>query len=127
MKGVRFHYAPVILGTSDFPESNVRTHVTHNGKPGVWFFSLDAVNSLAMAVAQAWFHLPYYRARMRRRAQAGWIEYESIRLPSGAESATLRCRFRGLGDEFQARSLKNRCCIFSDYRLLWFGLPEGID
>lgn len=119
MKGVRFHYAPAIPGASEFPELNVRTYVTHNGKPGVWFFSLDAASSLAVAVARAWFHLPYYRARMHYQDQAGWIEYESIRLHGGAESATLRCRYRGLGEEFQAERgnlehfLVERCGFFA--------------
>jgi len=40
------------LGVS---ELNVRTYVTFDGKPGVWFFSLDARNSVAVAVARTWF------------------------------------------------------------------------
>src|SRR5665213_2946686 len=35
-------------GISKWPELNVRTYVTHDGKPGVWFFSLDASSLLAV-------------------------------------------------------------------------------
>ncbi|MCK6513638.1 DUF2071 domain-containing protein [Myxococcota bacterium] len=47
-------------GVSAFPELNVRTYVVHEGKPGVWFFSLDAANMLAVQAARLGFHLPYY-------------------------------------------------------------------
>ena len=62
MTGVRLRGAPAVPGLSSFPELNVRTYVTCGAKPGVWFFSLDAGNSLAVAIARAWFHLPYFRA-----------------------------------------------------------------
>ena len=32
-----------------FLETNVRTYVKHDGQPGVWFFSLDAASTLAVA------------------------------------------------------------------------------
>jgi uncharacterized protein len=50
---------------SAFPELNVRTYVIKDGKPGVWFFSLDAANPVAVSIARNWFKLPYFNARMR--------------------------------------------------------------
>jgi len=47
-----------------FLELNVRTYVTVDDKPGVWFFSLDAASPTAVRLARATSHLPYYRARM---------------------------------------------------------------
>ncbi len=77
---------------SAFPELNVRTYVTHGGKPGVWFFSLDAANAIAVSVARAWFHLPYFNARMRCENRNGWIEYTSERTHRNArESKTAAC------------------------------------
>jgi hypothetical protein len=35
MSGVRGRFIPPLPGTSAFPELNVRTYVTHGGKPGV--------------------------------------------------------------------------------------------
>src|SRR6478609_9720678 len=55
MSGVRLRGTPAAPGLSAFLELNVRTYVKAGGKPGVWFFSLDAANRLAVAVARAWF------------------------------------------------------------------------
>ena len=52
--------APPLVGRSH--ELNVRTYVMHQGVPGIWFFSLDAHNALAVLGARAAFHLPYFRA-----------------------------------------------------------------
>ncbi len=65
MEGVRFRGLPPLPGLGAFPELNVRTYVAHRGRPGVWFFSLDAASRLAVQVARAWFALPYYCAQMR--------------------------------------------------------------
>ena len=48
MAGVRQRLAPPLPGTHVFPELNVRTYVTVRGRPGVWFFSLDATSPLAL-------------------------------------------------------------------------------
>lgn len=51
---------PAIPLMRRFHEVNVRTYVHVEGKdPGVWFFSLDATNPLAVAGARAAFKLPY--------------------------------------------------------------------
>jgi uncharacterized protein YqjF (DUF2071 family) len=42
MSGIRLRGLPALPGLSRFPELNVRTYVTLGGKPGVYFFSLDA-------------------------------------------------------------------------------------
>jgi uncharacterized protein len=99
MSGVRLRGTPALPRLSAFPELNVRTYVVRNGKPGVWFFSLDAGNAAAVAVARAWFHLPYFRARMRSREDGGWIEYRSVRTHSGAPVAELAVRYRPRGEE----------------------------
>jgi uncharacterized protein YqjF (DUF2071 family) len=57
-------------GVSAFPELKVRTHVTLEGEAGVWFFSLDAANPVAVRGARVAFHLPYYDARMADRGLA---------------------------------------------------------
>jgi len=92
-RSFRFAYGCPVAGTpavpwlSAFPELNVRTYVTFDGKPGVWFFSLDARNSVAVAVARTWFHLPYFRARMNCAEREGWILYQSERTHRGAPVA----------------------------------------
>lgn len=65
MKGVRPIGLPPVRGLSSFHETNVRTYVHHKRRdPGVWFFSLDAANAIAVVLAQRFFHLPYSHARM---------------------------------------------------------------
>jgi len=65
MQGVRPNRLPAVPGISDFMELNVRTYVYDaQGRPGVWFYSLDANQWLAVKVARAWFHLPYHHAVM---------------------------------------------------------------
>ncbi|MFQ5695729.1 MAG: YqjF family protein, partial [Terriglobia bacterium] len=85
MSGVRPRWAPALPGLSAFPELNVRTYVCFEGKPGVFFFSLDAGNRLAVEVARRWYWLPYFHARMRIEKRGQWFEYESRRVGSEAE------------------------------------------
>lgn len=70
---------PAVPFVSAFPELNVRTYVTLHGKPGVYFFSLDAGNALAASAARKLFHLPYYAATMRVEESAGTIRFHSTR------------------------------------------------
>lgn len=84
MAGVMRRPLPDLPYVSAFPELNVRVYVTLDGKPGVWFLSLDATNRLAVAAARAIFHLPYYRARMSVLPHGDGILYRSERLdPTG--------------------------------------------
>lgn len=65
MKNIRPVFFPAVPGISNFLETNVRTYVhDEKGVPGVWFFSLDANQSLAVWLARTFFKLPYYRAKM---------------------------------------------------------------
>jgi uncharacterized protein len=92
MARVHPRLAPVLPGISDFPEVNVRTYVRCGGRPGVWFFSLDASDRLAVRVARSTTWLPYHRARMSMTVgEGGWIDYRSER--SGG-TADLACRYR---------------------------------
>jgi len=63
MQNLRLRGLPRIPTTSDFPEINVRTYVTHRGRPAVWFFSLDTPQVLPTLVARTAFRLPYCLAR----------------------------------------------------------------
>lgn len=85
MKGVRPRFVPPLPGLSAFPETNVRTYVHHEGRePGVWFYSLDAANAVACAVARYSFGLPYFHAAMRVE-EGERIRYLSTRRDSRAE------------------------------------------
>jgi uncharacterized protein YqjF (DUF2071 family) len=66
MQGVRPSFLPAVPGISNFLEMNLRTYVRDTcGRPGVWFYSLDCNQALAVTIARRLFHLPYEHARMR--------------------------------------------------------------
>jgi hypothetical protein len=85
MWGIRASFLPPIPGASAFHELNVRTYVHLDGVPGVWFFSLDAANALAVWGARNFYHLPYFRAEMSLEQKGNAIEYSSKRIDSPAE------------------------------------------
>jgi len=84
---------PSMPFVSAFPELNVRTYVTLEGKPGVYFFSLDAGSSLAVTAARTLFHLPYFNAEMEVQVEMETVRYRSERhtkIPSASFAATYR-------------------------------------
>ncbi len=107
MDRIRLRGMPEVPGTTAFPELNLRTYVRESDSnlSGVYFFSLDAGNPLAVMVARLAFHLPYYWARMRMelpRNSGGselrpWIEYRSERL-FASPKVRFRARYRSLGE-----------------------------
>ena len=95
MTGVRLRGLPPVPGTGTFPELNVRTYIIHEGKPGVWFFSLEAANPLAVWVARTTYNLPYYNAKMNIKADdTGKISYNSLRTHRNAKSAMFSGHYR---------------------------------
>jgi uncharacterized protein len=73
---------PPPLGSS-FPELNVRTYVTLEDKPGVFFFSLDAGSVAAVFGARMMYALPYFYARMWVKPEADGVAYECRRSHMG--------------------------------------------
>lgn len=116
---------PPIAGVSSFPELNVRTYVTLGGKPGVYFFSLDAGNALAVAGARLAYRLPYYRAVMSiHRTNDGTFHYLSRRVNGTPASAELVVRYRPTGMPAPAPAgsldhfLVERYCLYTvDHRM----------
>lgn len=98
MSNVRPRGIPPLPGVSAFHELNVRTYVRRNGRPGVWFFSLDASNPLAVRAARAAVSLPYFDASMRMHIQAdGSMNYRSDRTHRGARPAGFEATYRPEG------------------------------
>jgi uncharacterized protein YqjF (DUF2071 family) len=83
MAGVMVRPLPDLPWISAFPELNVRLYVEYEGKPGVWFISLDATNPLAVFAARRYFHLPYYRADVSIDYLEDSIRYRSTRRGQG--------------------------------------------
>lgn len=122
MSGVRVRLMPLPAPWfSAFPELNVRTYVTAPGgdKPGVYFYSLDAGNPVAVALARLWYHLPYFAARMSCRRAGEWISYASQRTHPGAARAAFVGQYRPMGPVFRSTPgsleawLTNRYCLYT--------------
>ena len=66
MRGVRFRGLPALPGISNFNEINVRTYVHDaQGRPGVWFLSLDTDSRLAAWLGRGLFGLNYHTAEIQ--------------------------------------------------------------
>ncbi|MBZ2187043.1 MAG: DUF2071 domain-containing protein [Bryobacter sp.] len=120
MSGVRPRFLPAVPGLSDFPELNLRTYVVARGgersRPGVYFWSLDATQPVAVAIARRFFHLAYRHAVMRCEQRGEWIEYSSRRREGEGRAAELFCRYRGTGPAPRTglgEFLTSRYCLYT--------------
>ena len=99
MDQIRILGLPTIPGANRFPELNLRTYVRepHSNLSGVYFFSLDAGNPLAVAFARTVYKLPYYWSKMRIE-NTGEREFLYTSERRFAKStAQFRARYRSLG------------------------------
>ena len=119
-------------GMRNFPDLNVRTYVRDEltGKQGMYFFSLDAANLAAVALAYTFFHLPYHWAEMHleQRSEREFSFFSRRRFTD--KPVIFKARYRGLGPSrklTEGRSgtleyfLMERSCLFTRNRA---GEPE---
>jgi uncharacterized protein len=101
MARVRPRFIPPLPWLSFFPELNVRTYVTLDGRPGVYFFS------------------PYFKATMQCRAVGGEIRYRSARTDRRGKPAVLQAQYAPTGPAFIAERdsleyfLTARYCLYT--------------
>jgi len=123
MRGIRPRLCPAVPGISDFLEVNVRTYVhDHQGRPGVWFYSLDCNQPLAVWTARTFFHLPYQHARMKAEISDGCIDYHCKRR---GEPAASHFRYR-IAAESQAAEPGSLAFFLAERYLLFSWTPRGI-
>jgi uncharacterized protein len=79
LRGLHLRLIPPVPPLSSFCEVNVRTYVSHGGRPGILFLTLDADSVMAVAGGRLLAALPYRRARMSVRRRGSWVEYSSER------------------------------------------------
>jgi uncharacterized protein len=102
---------------SSFRELNVRTYVTRDAKPGIWFFSLDASSQLAVEGARRLYRLPYFNAEISMRRRGEEILYDCSRGNGKAFSAV----YYPDGDMFSAEPgtlehfLTERYCLYAEH------------
>ncbi|MCR9144213.1 MAG: DUF2071 domain-containing protein [bacterium] len=123
MRGIRPRYFPAVPWLSAFAELNVRTYVQLDGRPGVYFFSLDAANPVGVWLGYRWFHLPYRHARMQCEAMGpdenDGIRYYSHRTHRGAPAADFVGDYGPTGPVYAAQPgslehwLTERYCLYA--------------
>jgi uncharacterized protein len=110
---------PSLPWVSEFPELNVRTYVRFEEKPGVYFFSLDAGNPLAVAGAKSLFHLPYFSATMAVERSGDTVRYTSERKGDPGVTARLIASYKPIGPPSPPRAgslehfLTERYCLYT--------------
>ena len=116
MAGVMRRPLPDLPWISAFPELNVRLYVEHEGRPGVWFLSLDATNPLAVWAARKFFHLPYYDADIECRRDGEAVHYSARR---EAADPRFAAKYRPVSGVYESRRgtlehwLTERYCLYA--------------
>ena len=105
------------------PELNLRTYVSHDGVPGVYFFSLDAEGILAVLGARVFHHLPYYYARIDldvddrdESGRGGRVRFASRRRHPGARPLSFRASYEPVGECFSAEADSLEAFLVERYR-----------
>jgi uncharacterized protein len=103
---------------SRFPEINVRTYVTAEDKPGIWFISLDTSSLLAVEAARRVYKLPYFHARISLDRRGQRIGYASSRRESPRPFA-FEASYAPAGEAAEPKSgslehfLTERYCLYA--------------
>lgn len=118
MRNVTLRGMPVVPWLSHFPELNVRTYVRRNDRPGVYFFSLDAGNPVAVQIARRWFHLPYFNAQMQVSVDGEDVIYTSSRRHKSSPPAELSVRYGPDSPVLESKTdleiwLTERYCLYT--------------
>lgn len=120
IRSLRPRAFPALPTLSHFAEINVRTYVTVDDKPGVYFFSLDAENLSAVLGARLAYGLPYYKANFRIRTDGDRVDYESHRTVR-PKPADFHATYRPISEELAwhpineslERFLSERYCLYA--------------
>src|SRR5690606_24836920 len=119
MDNVKFRGLPA---APSFPELNVRTYVTINDKPGVYFFSLDATNLPMGVFARKLCHLPYAHASMERQQSESEHTHHFSSARKSDPSILLDCSYRAISEPYLAEAgsfdewLTERYCFYTTSR-----------
>ncbi|HEY4346448.1 MAG TPA: DUF2071 domain-containing protein [Gaiellaceae bacterium] len=111
VEGLRVRGLPPLPGLSTFPQLEVRTYVSVDGRPGVWLFSLELPKALLVEAAKRAHRLPAYQCRIV--ASPG--SFEATR-----DGVSFRAQYAPTGQPFEAapgsldRFLTDRYTLFTE-------------
>jgi uncharacterized protein YqjF (DUF2071 family) len=77
--GLHVRGTPPPPRVANFLEINVRTYATIDGKPGIYFLSLDAASRAAVHAARTAYRVPYFHAEIEATEQDGRVVYRHQR------------------------------------------------
>ena len=103
---LRLRGLPPMPGLSSFTELNVRTYVTLDDRPGIWFFSLQLGNAIVVEAKKRLYRLPAQRERIAAA-------------PGSYELAGFTARYGVVGEPFQVASgtleafVAERFCLYT--------------
>lgn len=93
MRNIGLPHGPAVPYFGSFPEINVRTYVIRDGRPGVWFFSLDVNRFLPALVARLTYRLPYCWGRASHEVTNDvWTTRVKRRWPSAVDPTEIVVR-----------------------------------
>lgn len=119
VRGVRLRGTAPAPNLSSFPELNVRTYVSVEGKPGIYFLSLDADSAAAVRAARLTYRLPYFHSRIRVDRDEEGNAYDLLRDSDDGPPAYFKARYGSEGDELPIREgslerwLTERYCLYT--------------
>ncbi len=114
---LRARFLPPMPFAQSFPELNLRTYVTHKWKPGVYFFSLDVEDHLAVFGARTFFHLPYFYAQMVVVKKREQIQYYSKRKDSKGPEVEFKASYYPTSEPFLSKKGTLDYWLTERYRL----------
>jgi len=113
---------PSIPWISQFAELNVRTYVTYEGKPGVYFFSLDASHLSAVWGARIFYRLPYWHVTMKVKGRGEPVITYYSKRSHGPKPTELGLTYGPTAPGFRSRPgsleyfLTERYCLYAASR-----------
>ena len=119
VRGLRLRGTLPAPGLSSFPELNVRTYVSVEGKPGIYFLSLDADSWAAVSAARRSYRLPYFRSRIEIGQGEEGIRYDLMRISDDGPPAYFAASYGPQGEELPLREgslerwLTERYCLYT--------------
>lgn len=127
MRNIRPRFLPAVPWLSNFLELNLRTYVhDRHGVPGVWFYTLEANQPIAVALARRFFHLPYQHARMQAdRLPSGAFRYESRRTTPNNSNPSCIYEYTPTAALSQPRPSSLEFFLIERYRL-YSKTPNGL-
>ena len=119
MEGIYPRGLSSISLTPTFPEINVRTYVHYNGKPGIFFMSLDVGDWASYTIAKRWYRLPYKKADISFQKEGQTFYCQSVRKGKTNPPISFQVKYTPVSEVYFPKEgtldhwLTERYCLFS--------------